>query len=184
MPGFPPMAMVVPPTTFCKECDIAARPGTEPSIVASEVVRLADGGSLRLTELRWDLAQFDFSDPEMAKAVVPGCIHTFVVTLQNVELHLEQHDSAFWTSSALGARSVDRLPGPAVRPAPRWRKRSDRFWPQVGGIPVPFIGQTHMAGGDIYLFRLATGAMLAHRVDRFAQDAEDHYDDEERRGDS
>jgi hypothetical protein len=167
--------MVSPPSTLCGVTDIAARPGAKPTVVASTEVVLADGSSLTLTELEWQLAQFEIADRALAAEIGSGSINTFVVALPEGELHLQQSDSSFWSSSAVRAEGIHSSLLNSQRPAPQWRKRSNRYWPHVGGVPAPFIGQAHLDGSDIYLFRVESGPILAHRVGRFEQDVEDHY---------
>lgn len=138
-------------------------------------VALAGGGLLTLTALKWQLAHFEIEDAALAAQIGTGWICTLHAALPDADLDLEQLDSSFWCSSAVGARPVELEKSMEPAAGPQWRKRSNRYWPHVGSVAVPFIGQAYIAGGDIYLFRLVSGPVVAHWVDRFEQDVEDHY---------
>jgi hypothetical protein len=173
--------MYTPPTTLCGTTAIVARPGAAPVVLGTASVGLSGGRTARLEELKWALKDFAVEDPELDEVLADGSVHTFMLYLSSAQLHLVQQGSSFWTSCLL---DVEPRQPPSAGPGgttPLWRKRSERRWPYVAGNPVPFVAQAHLGGADVYLFEMESGAVLLHRVARFEQDVENHYDEEERR---
>lgn len=150
-------------------------------VLATAHVGLSGGRTARLEELEWALDNFAIEDPELANVLRGGSVHTFMLDLSSAQLHLVQYGTSFWTSCLL---DVEARQPPSARPGdpqPLWRKRSERLWPFVAAIPVPFVSQANLGGVDVYLFQTENGAVILHRVARFEQDVEDHYNEEERR---
>ena len=175
--------MFAPPSTFC---GFAARPrgNVTSSTGGSTTISLRDDRLARATFLRWNLADFEISDPELA--ALTGWFQTIVLEMEATQWHLVQGNSTFWTT--LPEACIDAILSSRVRcqsNRPKWKRRPDHYWPHIAGAPLPFLGQGSTEVDHIYLFGDIPSSTLAAHVDhRDAQDVEDHYDEEARRNGS
>lgn len=172
--------MFLPPSTVC---GFAAQPRGDPvaRTGASAAISLCDGRVVRATLLQWNFADFAIADPELA--TLGGWFQTIGLEMDAIRWHLSQGDGTFWTTrpelrmdAVVASEVQDQLN------SPKWKRRSNRFWPHLAGVPLPFLGQGSSEEHHIYLFGdIGGGALAAHLDHRNTQDVEDHYDDEAER---
>jgi len=169
--------MFPPPSTVC---GFAAQPrgNPVPRTGASATISLRDGRVVRATFLRWNVADFEIADSELAAPA--GWFHTIGLEMDATRWHLSQGDGVFWTTRP--KVRIDAVLASEVRGqlnSPKWKRRSDRFWPHLAGVPFPFLGQGSSEEHYVYLFGdIVSGELAAHLDGRDTQDVEDHYDEE------
>jgi hypothetical protein len=109
-----------------------------------------------------------------------GWVRTFLVNTSKRELHLVQHRGIFYrdASDPEAANLSDRKRN-GMKPAPQWKSRSNRGWPEIAGLPLQFVGQHTGVDSEFYVFSSPNTGIYIFDEALGLQDPEDHYDSEE-----
>ena len=171
--------LITPPAMISSEI-VKPKPMARPTLLKScsfQMQEQAAWGSL----YRWENQDFVFEEERSAD----GWFLTVCLELADSTYQLHQYDSTFYTSRPTGGlkAKLQSWIKPLGKDRPHWKRRSDRWWPISHGSPLHFIGQFGIGAYACYLFSdlRADPLIAAHVDDLGTQDAEDHYDGEEKR---
>jgi hypothetical protein len=136
-----------------------------------------DGINCRVTELRWDLAEFEVPEvPECNN----GWFKTIELELSSYTVTLEQRDSVFFTSPAAASCCVGkRLPPKNRTSQPKWIRNAQRLWPELEGEPIPLIFEFTGTDDAYHCFGRPERMQFAvYAVRLHEQSIEEHYRNE------
>jgi hypothetical protein len=138
--------------------------------------------NLHLEQLRWNMGDFTIEGLDARS----GWFTTYLLRGEDVEHHLVQSESSFWTSQdiVLQVKAPSRIRADVERaPVPQWKRRSERHWPARAGNLLLFVCQFELSSSTAYLFKDKENPDLLalHVVRSDEQGSEEHYAQEERR---
>lgn len=158
---------------------LALEPKGEPKPQERETLHVdgSSGMSIAICFVAWNLRDFKIQGLERDD----GHFLTLEIATHGRTFFLAQHNSAFWTTESASRVEAMAEDGSLARRhgGPVWVRRSDRYWPHLDGLPLPFLFQFQSREHYGYAFGvLEVGSLAVYLDPRDTQDVEDHYDQE------